>query len=98
MGEGWRIVKKKHAATAFTGEGAAKAGGRWHLSETSCGRISTAPGSVWSATTVRNAPARLSRGAIRIPVPKPGDSLANMSYFASNLRASSINSCSKALA
>jgi RES domain-containing protein len=30
MGEAWRIVKKKHAATAFTGEGAAKAGGRWN--------------------------------------------------------------------
>lgn len=30
MGEGWRIVKAKHAATAFTGEGAAKAGGRWN--------------------------------------------------------------------
>lgn len=26
----WRIVKKKHAAAAFTGEGAAKAGGRWN--------------------------------------------------------------------
>jgi len=30
MGEAWRIVKEKHAATAFTGEGAAKAGGRWN--------------------------------------------------------------------
>ena len=30
MGEAWRIVKKKHASTAFTGEGAAKAGGRWN--------------------------------------------------------------------
>jgi len=30
MGQGWRIVKQKHAATAFTGEGAAKAGGRWN--------------------------------------------------------------------
>lgn len=26
----WRIVKAKHAATAFTGEGAAKSGGRWN--------------------------------------------------------------------
>ena len=26
----WRIVKEKHAATAFTGEGAALAGGRWN--------------------------------------------------------------------
>lgn len=25
----WRIVKQKHAATAFTGEGAARTGGRW---------------------------------------------------------------------
>jgi len=30
MGQGWRIVKQKHAATAFTGEGAAKTGGRWN--------------------------------------------------------------------
>ncbi|MBA4147247.1 MAG: RES family NAD+ phosphorylase [Verrucomicrobia bacterium] len=30
MDEAWRIVKEKHAATAFTGEGAAKAGGRWN--------------------------------------------------------------------
>ena len=30
MAEAWRIVKEKHAATAFTGEGAAKAGGRWN--------------------------------------------------------------------
>ncbi len=30
MGEAWRIVKEKHAATAFTGEGAAKTGGRWN--------------------------------------------------------------------
>jgi RES domain-containing protein len=30
MGEAWRIVKARHAATAFTGEGAAKTGGRWN--------------------------------------------------------------------
>ena len=30
MPEAWRIVKAKHAATAFTGEGAAKTGGRWN--------------------------------------------------------------------
>jgi RES domain-containing protein len=30
MGEAWRIVKRRHAATAFTGEGAAKTGGRWN--------------------------------------------------------------------
>ena len=30
MGEAWRIVKEKDAATAFTGEGAAKTGGRWN--------------------------------------------------------------------
>ena len=30
MLEAWRIVKEKHAATAFYGEGAAKAGGRWN--------------------------------------------------------------------
>ena len=30
MGEAWRIVKAKRAATAFTGEGAAKSGGRWN--------------------------------------------------------------------
>lgn len=30
MPEAWRIIKEKHAATAFTGEGAAKAGGRWN--------------------------------------------------------------------
>jgi RES domain-containing protein len=28
--EVWRIVKARHAATAFTGEGAAKTGGRWN--------------------------------------------------------------------
>ncbi len=30
MLEAWRIVKEKHAATAFSGEGAARAGGRWN--------------------------------------------------------------------
>jgi RES domain-containing protein len=30
MLEAWRIVKSKHAATAFTGEGAALFGGRWN--------------------------------------------------------------------
>jgi RES domain-containing protein len=30
MPEAWRIVKAKHAATAFSGEGAAKNGGRWN--------------------------------------------------------------------
>jgi RES domain-containing protein len=30
MPEAWRIVKKRHAATAFSGEGAAKYGGRWN--------------------------------------------------------------------
>ena len=30
MPEAWRIVKEKHAATAFAGEGAAKSGGRWN--------------------------------------------------------------------
>jgi RES domain-containing protein len=30
MGEAWRIVKAKHAATAFDGEGARLNGGRWN--------------------------------------------------------------------
>jgi RES domain-containing protein len=30
MPQAWRIVKEKHAASAFTGEGAARAGGRWN--------------------------------------------------------------------
>ncbi len=30
MLEAWRIVKAKHAATAFSGEGAARTGGRWN--------------------------------------------------------------------
>ena len=30
MLEAWRIVKAKHATTAFSGEGAARAGGRWN--------------------------------------------------------------------
>lgn len=30
MREAWRIVKQKHAAIAFTGEGAARTGGRWN--------------------------------------------------------------------
>jgi RES domain-containing protein len=30
MPEAWRIVKEKHAAMAFSGEGAAKNGGRWN--------------------------------------------------------------------
>jgi RES domain-containing protein len=30
MIEAWRIVMEKHAATAFTGEGAARTGGRWN--------------------------------------------------------------------
>ncbi|HEY3857061.1 MAG TPA: RES family NAD+ phosphorylase [Verrucomicrobiae bacterium] len=30
MVEAWRIVKAKHAASAFSGEGAARNGGRWN--------------------------------------------------------------------
>ena len=30
MPEAWRIIKEKHAATAFNGEGASKTGGRWN--------------------------------------------------------------------
>src|SRR5258706_15295293 len=30
MPEAWRIVKQSHAATAFSGEGAARYGGRWN--------------------------------------------------------------------
>jgi RES domain-containing protein len=30
MPEAWRMVKEKHAASAFSGEGAAKTGGRWN--------------------------------------------------------------------
>ncbi len=30
MPEAWRIIKAKHAGTAFSGEGAALAGGRWN--------------------------------------------------------------------
>jgi RES domain-containing protein len=30
MSEAWRIVKAKHAAAAFSGDGAAKTGGRWN--------------------------------------------------------------------
>src|SRR5438105_3137360 len=30
MPEAWRILKEKRAATAFSGEGAAKHGGRWN--------------------------------------------------------------------
>lgn len=30
MADAWRIVKAKHAATAFSGDGAAKFGGRWN--------------------------------------------------------------------
>ena len=30
MPEAWRIVKERHAATAFSGDGAAKTGGRWN--------------------------------------------------------------------
>jgi RES domain-containing protein len=30
MLQAWRIVKAKHATTAFSGEGAAKVGGRWN--------------------------------------------------------------------
>lgn len=30
MPQAWRIVKAKHAATAFSGEGAAATGGRWN--------------------------------------------------------------------
>ncbi len=30
MPEAWRIVKEKHAAMAFSGQGAAKSGGRWN--------------------------------------------------------------------
>jgi len=30
MPEAWRIVKEKHAAAAFSGEGSARTGGRWN--------------------------------------------------------------------
>lgn len=30
MPEAWRIVKEKHVPTAFSGEGAARVGGRWN--------------------------------------------------------------------
>ena len=30
MAEAWRIIKAKHAGTAFSGEGAALSGGRWN--------------------------------------------------------------------
>jgi RES domain-containing protein len=30
MPSAWRIIKEKHIATAFSGEGASKAGGRWN--------------------------------------------------------------------
>lgn len=30
MPEAWRIVKERHAATAFNGAGAARTGGRWN--------------------------------------------------------------------
>ena len=30
MLEAWRIVRERHAATALTGEGAARFGGRWN--------------------------------------------------------------------
>lgn len=30
MPSAWRIVKERHVATAFSGEGASKAGGRWN--------------------------------------------------------------------
>jgi RES domain-containing protein len=30
MRQAWRIVKEKHAATAFSGEGASRSGGRWN--------------------------------------------------------------------
>lgn len=30
MAEAWRLVREKYAATAFSGEGAARAGGRWN--------------------------------------------------------------------
>jgi RES domain-containing protein len=30
MREAWRIVKERHAVTAFSGEGAARSGGRWN--------------------------------------------------------------------
>ncbi len=30
MPSAWRMVKEKHIATAFSGEGASKAGGRWN--------------------------------------------------------------------
>lgn len=30
MADAWRIVKEKHAASAFIGDGAAKYGGRWN--------------------------------------------------------------------
>jgi RES domain-containing protein len=30
MLEAWRLVKKKHVPTAFSGDGAAKTGGRWN--------------------------------------------------------------------
>ncbi|HVV00354.1 MAG TPA: RES domain-containing protein [Verrucomicrobiae bacterium] len=30
MPQAWRMIKERHAASAFTGEGAAQYGGRWN--------------------------------------------------------------------
>ena len=51
MPEAWRIVKAKHAATAFSGDGAAKTGGRWNSRGVPMGYASSAgnPGASESA-------------------------------------------------
>lgn len=67
----WRLVKAKHADTAFDGEGARRHGGRWNARGTSMvylgGSLSLAALEMFVHLTVEDA--RLSFVAIRVDIP-----------------------------
>jgi RES domain-containing protein len=67
----WRLVKAKHASTAFDGEGARRYGGRWNLRGTAVvylgGSLSLAALEIFVHLTAEDA--RLAFSAIQVDIP-----------------------------
>jgi RES domain-containing protein len=67
MPSAWRMVKEKHVATAFSGEGAAKTGGRWNSRGVAVVDTSATRSLAALETLVRlNPPVMFSYRSIRI--------------------------------
>lgn len=82
MAEAWRIVKARHVATAFSGEGAAKTGGRWNSRGTPLVYTSSTKALATLEILVHlNPPLTFSLAAIPVHIPDslveihPGDLL-----------------------